>query len=51
MKVDVLNVKVMVWMWLIKVYKCQRLAIYSLNLDPSANTARLHLVNQENKLA
>ena len=32
-----------VWMWLIKVYRCRRSAIYSLNLDPSADTARLQL--------
>ena len=46
-KVDVLFFG---WIWLIQVYKWQRSAIYSLNLDPVADTARLHLVNQKNKL-
>ena len=33
-KVEALKDKYFVWMWLIKVYKCCRSAICSLNLDP-----------------
>ena len=35
-KLDAMNVNVFVWMWLIKVYRCQRF-----NLDLVADTARL----------
>ena len=49
-KIDAYECKVCVWMWLIKVYRWRRSAIYSLNLDPVADTARLHLVNKKNKL-
>ena len=31
--VDAMNVKGFVWMWFIKVYRCQKSAIYSLNVD------------------
>ena len=50
MKVDVLNVKVMVWMWLIKVYKCRRSAIYRLNLVPIADVARFDLKYKKTNL-
>ena len=42
-KVDAIDSKVFGWMWLIKVYKYQRSAIYRLNLYPVTDTARLQL--------
>jgi hypothetical protein len=45
--VDAIECKGLYWMWLIKVYKCRGLAIYSLNLNPGADTAIYILVNQE----
>ena len=50
MKVDVLKTYNFVWMWLIKVYKCRRSAIYRLNLEPIADVARFDLKYKKTNL-
>ena len=49
-KVDCFECKGFVWMWLIKVYKWRRSAIYSLTLNLPCRYSEIWLELQENKL-
>ena len=46
-KVDAIESNSFIWMQFIKVYRCRMFAIYSLNLDPVADTADITCIQRK----
>ena len=46
-KKDAIESNGFIWMWFIKVYRCRIFAIYSLNLDPIADTADITFIQRK----